>query len=110
MFTTHWLLTVAACILAFCWSFSCPRGRFWLSLGLSLLALMSSYWGLTCIHITWTQTDNGRFHRVFDTGWFFTASIVLAALAFAFVLWKRWRLWCVTMRSEDGPKSMPRVY
>ncbi len=89
MFGAHWLLTIAACALAFRWSFSPSRQR--LGLFLSLLALASSYWGFTCIRFTITQTTNGRFSTQFDTRWFFTASLALASLAFLFTLWKKWR-------------------
>jgi hypothetical protein len=90
MLAAHWVATIAACVLALRWSFSSIQRRFWFSLGLSLLALASSYWGFTCIRISWTQTTNGRSQCLFDSRWFFTASLVLAALALVFTLWKRW--------------------
>ena len=96
MFAAHWLVTMAACALAFRWSCSSPPQRFCLSLILSLLALASSSWGLACIRITVTQTTNGRFSCQFDTKWFFTASVILAALALVFTLWRNRRLIGVT--------------
>jgi hypothetical protein len=92
MFWAHWLVTVGACVPAILWTLSSTRRRFWLGLVLSLFALMSSYWGLTCIRISSTVETNGRVRCVFDSRWYFTASVVLAALAFAFVLLRRWRL------------------
>ena len=92
MFWAHWLVTVGACVPAILWSLSSTRRRFWLGLVLSLFAMMSSYWGLTCIRIISTQETNGRVRCVFDSRWYFTASVVLATLAFAFVLLKRCRL------------------
>jgi hypothetical protein len=91
MFWTHWLVTVGACVPAILWSLASTRRRFWLGLALSLFALMSSYWGLTCIRIISTVETNGRVRCSFDSRWYFTASVVLAALALAFVLLKRWR-------------------
>jgi hypothetical protein len=92
MFWTHWFVTVGACVPAILWSTSSTRRRFWPGLALSLFAIMSSYWGLTCIRIISTQETNGRVRCTFDSRWFFTASVVLGSLAFAFVLLNRWRL------------------
>ncbi|SRR6266496_3473722 len=90
MFTAHWIGTIMACVLALLLSLT--QRRFWFSLPLSLLALLSSYWGVTCIRITRTQTVNGKFQCLFDSRWFFTVSLVLAILALTFAVWKRWRL------------------
>ena len=92
MLALHWLATITACVLAFLWSFSSIQRRFRFSLGLSLLALASSWWGFTCIRISWTQTTNGQSQCLFDSRWFFTASLVLASFALVLTLWKRWRL------------------
>jgi hypothetical protein len=92
MFWTHWLVTVGACVPAVLWNLSSTRPRFWLGLVMSLFAIMSSYWGLTCIRIISTAETNGRVRCVFDSRWYFTASVVLATLVLAFVLFKRWRL------------------
>ena len=91
MFAAHWLITIAACGLAIRWSFSSPPQRFYLSLVLSVLALASSSWGLACIRLTITQTTNGRFSDQFDSNWFFTASVILAALALVFTVWRKRR-------------------
>jgi hypothetical protein len=91
MFTAHWIDTVMACVLALLLSFPFTRRRFWFSLILSFLALLSSYWGLACIHITNTWTVNGQFQCRFDSRWFFTVSLVLAILTLSFAVWKRWR-------------------
>jgi Na+/H+-translocating membrane pyrophosphatase len=92
MFAAHWIGTVMACVLAFLLNFPVTERRVWLSLILSVLALVSSYWGLASIHITRTQTVNGQFQRLFDSRWFFTVSLVLAILALTLAVWKRWRL------------------
>lgn len=92
MFWAHWLVTVGVCVPALLWSLSSTRRRFWLGLALSLFAVMSSCWGLACIRIISTVETNGRVRCVFDTRWYFTAAVVLAALAFVSVLLKRWRL------------------
>lgn len=92
MFWAHWLVTVGACVPAILWSLSSARQRFWPGLVLSFFAIMSSYWGLTCIRIISTSETNGRVRCVFDSRWYFTASVVLATLAGALVLLKRWRL------------------
>ncbi len=92
MFWAHWLITVGACVPAILWSLSSTGRRFWLGLALSLFAMMSSCWGLMCIRIISTQNTNGRVRCTFDSRWYFTVSVVLATLAFAFVLLKRWRL------------------
>lgn len=91
MFWTHWLVTVGICVPAILWSLFSARRHFWPGLVLSLFAMMSSYWGLTCIHISSIVETNGRVRCVFDSRWYFTASIVLATLAFALVLLRRWR-------------------
>jgi hypothetical protein len=91
MFTSHWLATVAASVLAFRWSFPSIHRRFWTGGVLSIMAIGSSYWGLTRIHIDWSQTVNGHLQWRFDSGWFFTASLVLGLLALAHSLWKRWK-------------------
>ena len=57
MFWAHWLVTVGACVPAILWSLSSPRRRFSLGLALSLFAIMSSYWGLTCIRIIQHTAD-----------------------------------------------------
>jgi hypothetical protein len=88
-FTAHWTGAVLACLLAFLLSFQPSQRRSWIGLVLSLLALASSSWGLACIHITSTQTVNGRTHCLFDSKWFFTASLVLAAVALVSTLWKK---------------------
>ena len=92
MFWAHWLITVGVCVPAILWSLSSTRRRIWLGLVLSLFAIMSSYWGLTCIRIISTSETNGRVRCTFDSRWYFTASVVLATLAFASVVLKRWRL------------------
>ena len=91
MFWAHWLITVGACVPAILWSLYSNRRRFWLGLVFALFAIMSSGWGLTCIRITSTSETNGRVRCDFDSRWYFTASVVLATLAFALVLVKRWR-------------------
>lgn len=91
MFSAHWIATVMACVLALLLSVPWTRPRFWVGLSLSFLALMSSFWGLKSIHITRTQTVNGKFQCLFDSRWFFTTSLVLAVLALAFAVLKRWR-------------------
>ncbi len=91
MFWAHWLITVGACVPAILWSLYSSRRRFWLGLVFALFAIMSSCWGLTCIRIISTQETNGRVRSTFDSRWYFTVSVVLAVLAFAFVLLKRWR-------------------
>ena len=91
MFAAHWLATIAACVLAFQCSFPSIQHRFWAGVVLSILAIGSSCWGLTRIHITWSQTVNGQLRWRFDSGWFFTASLVLGVLALVYTLWKRWR-------------------
>ena len=91
MFWAHWLVSVGACVPAILWSLYSNRRRFWLGLVFALFAIMSSCWGLSCIRIISTSETNGRVRCVFDSRWYFTASMVLATLAFAFVLVKRWR-------------------
>ena len=91
MFTLHWLATIVACMLAFGWSFSSIQPRLWVGVVLSITAIGSSYWGLTRIHIIWSQTVNGHLQWRFDFGWFFTAPLVLGVLALAYTLWRRWR-------------------
>jgi hypothetical protein len=102
MFIAHWLATVAACALVFRWSYSSIQRRFWCSVILSLVAMASSYWGLTCIHITSTQTVNGHFRCLFDSRWLFTTSLILATFTLAFTLWKRWRLRDVWSNKSRG--------
>ena len=87
---THWLLTIAACALVFIWSFS--RRRFWPCIILSVLAFLSSYYGVTRIRITSSQTVNGHLQYYIDSRWFFMASLVFSILALAYTLWKRWRV------------------
>jgi hypothetical protein len=91
MLTLHWLASMAAAVLAFGWSFPSMHRPFWTGVVLSLLAIGSSYWGLTRIHIDWSQTVNGHLQWRFDSGWLFTASLVLGVLALAHTLWKSWR-------------------
>ena len=74
MLAVHWLATVAACVLTLLLSTSTIQRRVWFSFGLSLLAV------------------NGRSQCLFDSRWFFTASLLLATFALVFTLWKRWRL------------------
>ena len=92
MFWTHWLVTIGVCVPVILWGLSSNGRRLWLGLALSLFAIMSSYWGLTCIRIVSTQETNGRLRCTFDSRWYFTASVILATLAFALALLKRWRL------------------
>lgn len=92
MFTAHWIGTVMASVLALLLSFPSTQRRFWFSLILAFLALLSSYWGLACIHITRTQTVNGKFQCLFDSRWFFTVSLMMAIGALTFAVWKRWRM------------------
>lgn len=92
MFWAHWLVTVGVCVPAILWSLSSSRQRLWPGLALSVFALLSSYWGVTCIRISTTVETNGRVRCVFDSRWYFTASLILATLAFGFVVLKRWRL------------------
>jgi hypothetical protein len=87
---THWLLTIAACAAVFIWSFSCRR--FWPCIILSVLASLSSYYGVTRIHIVSSQTVNGHLQYRVDSRWFFMASLVFSILAVAYTLWKRWRV------------------
>jgi hypothetical protein len=91
MFASHWLATIAACVLAFGWSLSSVHRRVWSGVILSILAMASSCWGLTRIHIDWSQTVNGHLQWRFDSGWFFTASLILSVLALAHALWKGWK-------------------
>jgi hypothetical protein len=86
-----WLGGIAACLLAFRWSFLANRRRFWPALALSMLALLISYLGLTRFRISAAQTENGRVTWHFDSRWFFIASLALSALALAYTLWKRFR-------------------
>jgi len=87
---THWLLTVAACVLVCIWSRS--RRRFWPCIILSVLAFLSSYYGVTRIRVTSSQTVNGHLQYYIDSRWFFIASLVLSVLALAYTLWKKWRV------------------
>jgi hypothetical protein len=86
---THWLLTIAACVLVFFWSVS--RRRFWPCIIFAFLAFLSSYYGVTRISIVSSQTVNGHLQYRIDSKWFFTASLMLSLLALAYTLWKRWR-------------------
>ena len=106
-FLAHWLATIGACVLAFRWSVSSIQRRFWWSMTFSLLALASSYWGLTFVSISSTQEVNGRVRHTFDSRWFFAASIVLAALALGFTLWKRWRSRKVANNSLHATAAAP---
>jgi hypothetical protein len=74
---THWLLTIAACVLVFVWSVS--RRRFWPCIIFSVLAFLSSYYGVTRISIVSSQTVNGHLQYRIDSKWFFTASLMLRA-------------------------------
>jgi hypothetical protein len=85
----HWLLAVAACVVVLIWSRS--RRRFWPCVVLSVLAFLGSYYGVTRIRITSSQTVNGHLRYYIDSRWFFMASLVFSILALAYTLWKRWR-------------------
>jgi len=98
---THWLLTVAAGALVFIWSFF--RRRFWPCIVLSVLAFLSSYYGVTRIRITSSQTVNGHLRYYIDSRWFFIASLVFSLLALAYTLWKRWRAPQVANHSPEPP-------
>jgi len=91
MLAAHWLATLMACGLAMRWSIVPKQQRFWHSLIFSLLALASSCWGLKAVHISSTQTVNGRVQHVFDSHWLFEASMAWAFLAFVLACWNRWR-------------------
>jgi hypothetical protein len=84
-----WLILLAACLLAFRWSFSSIRKRFWLCVTLPVAVMLSSWWGLTHFHIAWSQTVNGKRQWLVDSHWFFTLTLVLGALALACALWQR---------------------
>ena len=89
---THWLITIAACVLVFVWSATAIQRRFWPCLILSVLAFISSYWGVTHIHIASSQTVNGHLQWRIDSTWFFTASLVASVGALACTLWKKGRV------------------
>ena len=86
---TGWVLTIAAGVLVFVWSFS--RRHFWPGLVLAVLAVLGSYFALTHIHITSSQTTNGHLVYSLDSRWFFMASLGLNMLALAHALWLRWQ-------------------
>jgi len=86
-----WLATLAASLLALRWSFAPARRHFGLAVALSIGAVLGSYWGLTRLHLAASETVNGRVQWRIDSNWFFIASLVLAALVLARVLWKEWK-------------------
>lgn len=87
--TTLWLLSIAACGLAFRWSYlSVPR-RFWPAVILSGLALLLGFLGLTRFHIVASKTVNGQVQWRFDSHWFFIVTLVLGGGTLAYALWKR---------------------
>jgi hypothetical protein len=85
---TLWLAGVAACVLAFRWSFVANRRRFWPAVILSILALVIGYLGLTRFRVSASKTVNGVVQWRFDSKWFFIGSLLLGALALVYTLWK----------------------
>jgi hypothetical protein len=83
-----WLAGIAACVLAFRWSFLANGRRFWPAAILSILALVIGYLGLTRFSISASKTVNGEVQWRFDSKWFFIGSLVLGGLALAYTLWK----------------------
>lgn len=77
-----WLASLAACAIA---TFT---KRLWLSVILSLIALVIGYLGITHFHITASKTVNGQVQWSFNSQWFFVATIVLSALTLAYSIWK----------------------
>ena len=84
-----WLASLAACILA--WRFSFVPNRFAASIILSVAALAIGYLGLTRFHVSASRTVNGQTQWSFNSRWFFIATIVLGALTLAFTIWKHRR-------------------
>jgi len=87
-----WLASMIACIMAFRWSFLSVRGRFWLAVILSLLALGLGYVGMTRMRVISTTTVNGEVKWRFDSNWLFVSSLVLGGSVLVYTIWKR-RLW-----------------
>src|SRR5262245_11708091 len=88
----YWLITLAASVLAFRWSFTSIQRRFWLCVGLSVASIIGSCWALTRLHLAWSQTVNGERQWLVDSNWFFTLTLVLGALALVSTLWQRRKL------------------
>jgi len=84
-----WLASLAACVLA--WRFSFVANRFVASIILSVTALAMGYLGLTRFHVSASRTVNGETQWSFNSRWFFIATLVLGALTLAFTIWKHRR-------------------
>jgi hypothetical protein len=63
--------------------------RFSTSLILSVCGLVIGYLGLSRVRISASKTVNGQVQWSFDSKWFFIATVVLAALALGYTLWKK---------------------
>ena len=86
---TFWLIGIAACVVAWRWSFRSNPKRFWPAIGLSILAIGIACLGLNRISLNWWETVNGRTQWRFDSDWFFWTLLVVAAATLAYALWKR---------------------
>jgi heme/copper-type cytochrome/quinol oxidase subunit 2 len=80
-----WLASLAACAIAIF------AKRLWISAILSLLALAIGYLGLTHFQVNASKTVNGQVQWSFNSRWFFIATVVLAAFALAYAIWKHRR-------------------
>ena len=86
-----WLASLVGCVLAIRWScLSVPR-RFLPAVILSLSVLAIAYLRSTRFHVSTTTLVNGHVKWRFDSRWLFTASMVLAAFALVYAIWKKWR-------------------
>lgn len=85
-----WLASLAACALAWRWSFTAKR--FIASIILCVAALTMGYYGLTHFHLSGSKTVNGHTQWAFDSRWFFIATLVIGALTLAYTLWKNRRV------------------
>ena len=83
-----WLISIAACVMAWRWSFLGRANRFWASVVLSASALIVGYLGLTRFRVSGSKTVNGRVIWSFNSRWFFIATLILAAATLAYTVWK----------------------
>jgi hypothetical protein len=91
---TYWLLTIAASVWAYVWSFY--DRHFWHCIALLAMACIGSIYGMTHFRISSSRTVNGQVQYSFDSKWFFIVSLVISVLVAAFVLWNKWKAFHAT--------------
>jgi hypothetical protein len=86
-----WLVSLAACIVAFRWSRFSLRLHFIVPMALSFLALGCSYLGLRFLAFSASKSVNGQVQWSLNSKYFFLATLGLGALALLRTVWKNWR-------------------